>query len=340
MENDVLSTSQGTSPVTPESAVQVAAQSSRPDSRKQVWLFIGLTFVISWTFMIGAIIPAFRNMRPESTGMDGVLVAVLEASVMFVPALCALLTRLITHDWTNLMLRPFFREHRRTWLWAWFAPMLLIVVGAALYFLVFQDHFSLDRVKPQLVGDTAMATALKSFVMLLVICSAPALNAINCFGEEWGWRGFLLPKMMDIRRKDGTPRYRFLGVSLLTGFIWGIWHAPIIAIGHNYRMVMGTNTNAEVALAVVAMCLFCIMLAIIQNYLTLKARSVWPAVIVHGAVNGVAGIGMLFLVTDDMANAFVGPAPTGLVGAIPFLLVAVGMVIRMRAKEKAASAVQ
>src|SRR5699024_8144281 len=52
------------------------------------------------------------------------------------------------------------------------------------------------------------------------------VNAVLGFGEEIGWRGFLLRE------------FRALGfwkASLLIGFIWGLWHAPLIIFaGHNY----------------------------------------------------------------------------------------------------------
>lgn len=37
--------------------------------------------------------------------------------------------------------------------------------------------------------------------------------------EEFGWRGFMLPRM--------SYKKNFLTISLLSGFIWAIWHAPL-----------------------------------------------------------------------------------------------------------------
>jgi membrane protease YdiL (CAAX protease family) len=81
------------------------------------------------------------------------------------------------------------------------------------------------------------------------------------------------------------------------------------------------------------MCLFCITLGIFMSYVTLKTGSCIPAVLAHGAVNGIAAIGIYF--TFDGGNPFVGPAPTGIIGMIPFLAIAVFMVIHLKKKESA-----
>ena len=79
------------------------------------------------------------------------------------------------------------------------------------------------------------------------------------------------------------------------------------------------------------MCLFCVVLGVFMSYVTLKTKSCLPAVIAHGAVNGFAAIGIYF--TSDGGNPFIGPAPTGIIGMIPFLLLAVFMVIHLNKKE-------
>ena len=48
----------------------------------------------------------------------------------------------------------------------------------------------------------------------------PALVAVTLlmvFGEEYGWRGYLLPKLLPL----GEVR-----ASLIVGVIWGVWHFP------------------------------------------------------------------------------------------------------------------
>ena len=40
---------------------------------------------------------------------------------------------------------------------------------------------------------------------------------LTTFGEEYGWRGYLLPKLLPLGE---------LQASLLVGVIWGVWHFP------------------------------------------------------------------------------------------------------------------
>ncbi len=104
------------------------------------------------------------------------------------------------------------------------------------------------------------------------------INAVAAFGEELGWRGFLVNQF---RNKS------FLKAALLIGLIWGIWHAPIILMGHNYP--------EHPVFGVFMMIVWCILLSPLFLYITLKSKSVIAASVLHGTLNGTAGIGMMML---------------------------------------------
>ncbi|MCL2888821.1 MAG: CPBP family intramembrane metalloprotease, partial [Eggerthellaceae bacterium] len=128
--------------------------------------------------------------------------------------------------------------------------------------------------------------------------------------------GYLLPKV--------NERLSFIPTVLLTGFIWGLWHAPLTAIGHNY----GLDYVGFPYLGILAMCCFCIVFGTFLSYITVKSKSCLPAAIAHGAMNGFAGGAIVFSVTGG--NPFIGPYPVGVVGGIAFIAVAVIICIRMR----------
>lgn len=282
-------------------------------TKKQIALFLVLTFVLSWAYMFLAVIPSMRSLGPESTDMQRGLSAAMLALVMFFPAVGVVLTRLITKDWTDCKLRLNLKGNAAPYLIGWFGPLVLTLIGTAIYFAFYPQQFS-------------SATFMEKPWGALLVLVAPLLNVVNCFGEEWGWRGFLFPKMREGRSFNGT--------AVLVGLIWGIWHAPIIAYGHNYGKVWGTDPLGDIVLAIVAMCVFCVVLTFLLGYISEKADSVWPAVLAHGCVNGCAGIGILFLASSDAANYFIGPTPAGIIGGIPFILVAIWIAVVASKREK------
>jgi len=115
-------------------------------------------------------------------------------------------------------------------------------------------------------------------VLLQGLVAGITVNAVAAFGEELGWRGFLLRSFREMS---------FLQASLLIGFIWGIWHAPLILMGHNYPQ--------HPVPGVFMMVVFCILLTPFLLYITLKARSVIAAAIFHGTLNATAGISIMLI---------------------------------------------
>lgn len=121
-----------------------------------------------------------------------------------------------------------------------------------------------------------------------------------------------MPKM-----REKLPLF---AVLLVNGVIWGLWHAPLTAIGHNY----GTGYPGYPVTGILAMCCFCIVMGVIFSFITIKTGSCIPAVIAHGSLNGFASVAIYF--TDGKGiNAFVGPVPTGILGGSAFILCAVVM---------------
>lgn len=60
----------------------------------------------------------------------------------------------------------------------------------------------------------------------LAITGVPLSGLAAMFGEEYGWRGFLQDEMENLGRR---------WAALLIGFIWGVWHIPVILSGvHTY----------------------------------------------------------------------------------------------------------
>ena len=89
------------------------------------------------------------------------------------------------------------------------------------------------------------------------------------FGEELGWRGFLLPKMV----AGGIPH-----PYLASGLVWAGWHLPLIALGGFYR----TSDTFVMALAY---CMSIVAMNFVISELRMRSGSVWVATLLHAAHN-------------------------------------------------------
>ena len=136
-------------------------------------------------------------------------------------------------------------------------------------------------------------------------------------GEEIGWRGFLYPQLKEkFGRKKGW---------LLGGAIWGAWHWPLIwLIGYEYGAATG-NEAGYLGFPIVGMLLFCVItvgLGILHDYLYEKSESIWVPAIFHGAFNAAATIPFTVCLANTGSFRLLGPAPTGLLAAVPLLTIA------------------
>ncbi len=294
---------------------------------KRILTYLAITFGITYLFELAVIRPMVysEDVMMQSIGSS------LIALAMFMPAIGVLLTRLITKEgFKNAWIVP--KNFKKTWkyyLIGYFAPSILTILGMVVYFLVFPNKYdgnmtylaNLYASQGVEMGTEALMLTMIMQMVIAVFFGA-LLNCITCFGEEWGWRGYLLPKM-----KEKMP---MLPMLLVTGVIWGLWHAPLTCMGHNY----GIGYWGYPVTGILAMCGFCIVMGIIFSYITLRSGSCIPAVLAHGALNSIAGGAIAF--TSDGGNSFVGPAPTGIVGASPFIVVAIIMLIALLKRPESA----
>lgn len=291
---------------------------------KRIIIFLSLTFVITYFVEFIMIAPLIVSTDQNNLAAAQMLVG----SVMFIPAACALITRVITKEgFHNMWLKVEAAGNFRYFLFAWFGMILLTIIGAAIFFLFNPGSFDpdmgymMDSLKA--AGKDITLAQLKASMtgqIITAILLAPMMNALNCLGEEFAWRGYLLPKM-----KGKLP---IIFVLLINGVIWGLWHVPLTMMGHNY----GTAYKGYPYIGIIAMCIFCIVMGTIFSYITLKTKSCIPSMIAHGSLNGFAAVAIYF--TKDGGNPFIGPSPTGIIGGIGFIAAAIFLAVIMVKEEK------
>lgn len=290
---------------------------------KRLVIYLIFAFGIAWT--TGLVIYVTGGLVKSPIVFGGLSLAfILLATVyMSAPAVAHILTRLITREgWTGLYLQPRFKQGWRYWLVCWFAPAFLVIVGMVVYFALFPQYFdptlgTLRRLLEQRTQGLAAPQIDPWTVVLsqalLGVFAAPILNALPVLGEEFGWRAYLQPKLMPLGGRKAI---------LLVGIIWGVWHWPVILMGYEY----GFSYPGATWFGCILFLWFTIALGTLLGWATLRAGSVWPGVIGHGAVNGFANIVVFFVQGEPLT--LLGPAAVGIVGGIGFWVVALLILFR------------
>jgi uncharacterized protein len=277
-------------------------------------LFLILTFVIS--FVSAAI---YKLCGGSGTGTMGF--TILGALYMFIPTFCVLIVEKLVHK-EKIKTRLLISFKINKWFFvAWlFMPIVIFsTLGISLLSpnVTYNSEMTglLDRVTSILPPDQIEQArqSIKSLpisylwiVLFQGLIAGITVNAIAAFGEELGWRGFLLRQFQQMS---------FIKASLVIGFIWGIWHAPLILMGHNYPQ--------HPLIGVPMMIVMCTLLTPFFLYITIKARSVIASAIMHGTMNAVAGISIMGIKGgNDLTSGI-----TGLAGFIALILFFAGLVV-------------
>jgi len=275
--------------------------------------FIGLTFAVNWSFAL-----LFHGLG----GRWGTPTAIaFGATYMFVPMLVAMVVQKgIYHEPVREPLGISFRLNR-WFLVAWLLPpvVALSTFGITLLLPGFEhapqmqglpERFArlLPPEQMRQFKENAAVTPLGVFWLSLLggLVAGVSINAVAGFGEELGWRGFL------------QKEWAFLGFwrsSVLIGFVWDLWHAPLILQGHNYPQ----HPEAGAFM----MTIMCVLLAPIFSYIRVKARSVIAAAIIHGTFNATYGLAIVFIRGGDDLT-------TGVTGLPGFLVLAVVILVLWR----------
>jgi membrane protease YdiL (CAAX protease family) len=252
---------------------------------RKITLFLAITFISA--LVIGSI-PVLLDLRWQ--GSTATIIGVI---YMLFPALTAIFVqKVLYHEPVLGPLKVSFRLNK--WFaFAWFLPVIIALAAIAAGTLFPGVTYSpdmagmLERYRDIMTPEqlAEMERSLQQMpvhpLFLTIVQGMIAgitVNALAAFGEELGWRGFLLQEFKTLG---------FARASLIIGIIWGVWHAPLILQGHNYPQ----HPLAGVFL----MILFCILLTPLINFATLKANSVIAAAVMHGTLNGTAGIAIIMV---------------------------------------------
>ncbi len=222
---------------------------------------------------------------------------------MFFPLITALVLQKIDKEKFNHTGLVNFKI-KWSWLVAWLLPMVMtlacipvngLMPGVELKYNAEQliNQYHVPEEQRELVRE--QLGQLPAYLMILItlisgLIAGITINAIAAFGEEYGWRNYLVGALREVK---------FWKAALFIGLVWGIWHFPLILMGHNY-------TN-EPYWGVLLMVVFCVLAGVLELYFVLKTKSMIVAAVMHGTINAVAGMPIYFILGgNDFLNGMTG----------------------------------
>ncbi len=285
---------------------------SKRSEIRRIIIFCVLAYLPVW------IITPLMNMHYGelmfASGNTAVGIYLFGVFGMFAPAAANLATRLITREgMENSFLALNFKGNGRYYLMSVLAVMAELLCGAVLFYAVYLNGMSFaEAFPPAALGEKTASFLFRISYSIVIFFTA--------FGEEWGWRGYLMPKLT---RLMGKPAAVIVG-----GVIWGIWHAPLTVSGHNF----GVDYPFYPWLGILLMCLLCAADNAFLTLLTERTGSVYPASFFHMLNNNCSLMVLLNIFGGEETLAIaesVPPVrafltvlfvPTAILGAVSFVL--------------------
>jgi len=156
--------------------------------------YIGFVLLSSWVFV-------FLIFSRPAFGLS------MFTLVMFFPAIVAILFRLLQRKSIKSMFGCVVsKPNLKSMVFAVSYPLIFIAVCSIFALITGLGHY--------VPGNfTFIYIAVSSTLLILV-------NLIPVFGEEYGWRGYLLPKLTHTVGKTSA--------TIILGLDWALYHFPVV----------------------------------------------------------------------------------------------------------------
>jgi hypothetical protein len=194
---------------------QVQPQARAQIKWREVILFTLLAYGLTWVWQGIKILPHLGELLTAAkTPADATAIfgnPLFHVVGMFGPMLAAILMRLfISREGLRGSLG--LRRPWRYYLLAVFVPIIFMSAISLVLALAGLARFALPEEKMPIY-------IVPVFALLFIP------ECVVAFGEEYGWRGYLLPRLLPL----GEIR-----ASLILGTVWSLWHVPVLLAGVLY----------------------------------------------------------------------------------------------------------
>ena len=123
------------------------------------------------------------------------------------------------------------------------------------------------------ISVAGMVPILGFLVRLIASLFFSFVVSVQTFGEELGWRGYMLTRLIDAR----------IPVPIFwNGLIWGLWHVPYFLV-----LTSGRNRPEHRVVSLFFFVTSTIATGYLISYLRLRSGSIWPSVLAHASANSV-----------------------------------------------------
>lgn len=213
---------------------------------------------------------------------------------LVLPVLTMLVLRIVNRDWKDIGVRFNFKGNMK-----WYAAAIAIYPGVAV--IVVGLAFLIN---------SASASDIEVSTLLSLVGVSIAGSFIKNIFEEFAWRGYLTPKLIELKFNDWT-------LYLVSGLVWALWHAA-------YYMVFLPNAYFETTTRTSFLFLGCVLMvawSIMYVEIYRLTKSVWPCVLMHAVEDGLPTllISTAGIITLTKAGEFWLSPTTGVITTVLFV---------------------
>lgn len=183
------------------------------------------------------------------------------AWIMFFPAIVAIIFNMLGRkSFRSMFSCVTAKPNLKSMVFGIGYPLLFIAICAIAALLTGSGYFN----PASLNGSSFAAVLITSIILILV-------NLIPAFGEEYGWRGYLLPRLTRSMGKTTA--------TIIVGIAWALFHFPIV-----YLLASTTGIGNPLLVAVVQACA-AFLFSFSFSYSYYLSGSIIPVMFYHSTWN-------------------------------------------------------
>ena len=214
------------------------------DNIRKIIIFTIVTLASGW---VGVFLDSLLTEQPEGNTLGMGLFLIL-------PLLTAIILRVVYRDWKDTGIKPHFKGNIKWYLIALCIYPLVTVITMGM--AIISNSVALSELEMQVFIPLAVTSIAGGFIK-------------NIF-EEFAWRGYLTPKLIDLKINDWL-------IYFISGLIWALWHAAyyIVFLPDSY---FGSISRGGMLLTG---CVLMVCWAVMYVEIYRLTKSVWPCLLMH-----------------------------------------------------------